>query len=60
VIVVGGAPEVVVAVSDEDLRAALQAALAGGLSVRDAAAAVAAELSVPKRRAYELATSLER
>ena len=60
VIVVGGAPEVVADVSDDDLRAALQAALAGGLSVRDAAAAVAAELSVPKRRAYELATSLER
>jgi hypothetical protein len=34
----------------------VDAALAEGLSARDAAARVAAELGVPKRQAYELAT----
>lgn len=43
---------------DDDVEAALQAHLDAGASARDAAAAVAAELGVPKRRAYEVATRL--
>jgi 16S rRNA (cytidine1402-2'-O)-methyltransferase len=46
--------------TDEEVGAALQAELDGGSSVRDAAAAVAGELGVPRRRAYELATRLSR
>jgi 16S rRNA (cytidine1402-2'-O)-methyltransferase len=40
---------------DESVREALRRHLAAGATVRDAAAAVAAELRVPKRRAYDLA-----
>jgi 16S rRNA (cytidine1402-2'-O)-methyltransferase len=46
--------------ADEALEAALRAHLAAGATPRDAAAAVAAELAVPKRRAYEVATRLAR
>jgi 16S rRNA (cytidine1402-2'-O)-methyltransferase len=56
VIVLAGAAPVAVTVSDDDLRAALQRARAAGSSARDAAATVARELGVPKRRAYDLAT----
>jgi 16S rRNA (cytidine1402-2'-O)-methyltransferase len=48
------------AASDADLEAALRAELAAGASARDAAANVAAGFSVPRRRAYELATRLNR
>ncbi len=46
--------------SDADLEAALRTELAAGASARDAAAAVAEGYSVPRRRAYELATRLNR
>jgi 16S rRNA (cytidine1402-2'-O)-methyltransferase len=57
-IVVGGAP-VPEAAGDEEITAALRRRLAAGESPRDAAAAVAADLGVPKRRAYALAVDLE-
>jgi uncharacterized protein YoaH (UPF0181 family) len=40
------------------VRDAVARLLAEGLSARDAAAAVAATLGVPKRRAYDIATTL--
>jgi 16S rRNA (cytidine1402-2'-O)-methyltransferase len=45
-------------VTDASLDDALRAALARGLSARDAASEVARELAVPKRRAYDRATAL--
>lgn len=56
VIVLEGAPPAGEA-SDDEVRAAVLAALGEGLSTRDAAARVAGELGVAKRRAYELATA---
>jgi 16S rRNA (cytidine1402-2'-O)-methyltransferase len=44
--------------SDDDIIAALRAAIAEGASKRDAAAKVAAMLGAPKRRVYELALAL--
>jgi 16S rRNA (cytidine1402-2'-O)-methyltransferase len=58
VIVVGGAPEPSGEVDDAALMVALRAALDRGASARDAAAEVAAELHVPKRRAYQLAVAV--
>jgi 16S rRNA (cytidine1402-2'-O)-methyltransferase len=58
VIVLGGAPAREVAVDDDAVVAALRAALDAGSSARDAAASVAADLGIPKRRAYQLATEL--
>lgn len=46
------------AVTDAALDACLSAAMQKGLSVRDAAAAAAAELAVPKKRAYRRALEL--
>jgi 16S rRNA (cytidine1402-2'-O)-methyltransferase len=46
--------------SSADVEAAVQARLSAGDSARDAAAAVAAELGVPKRHAYEIANRLAR
>jgi 16S rRNA (cytidine1402-2'-O)-methyltransferase len=43
---------------DEVVEAALRSVMAAGATARDAAAEVAVELGVPKRRAYELATRL--
>lgn len=57
VIVLAGAPAAAPA-TDDDLRAALAAARAGGRSTRDAVAEVAAAFGVPKRHVYDL--SLER
>ena len=57
VLVVAGAPEPGPA-GDEELASALQACLDQGRSARDAAAEVARELGVPKRRAYALAITL--
>jgi 16S rRNA (cytidine1402-2'-O)-methyltransferase len=57
VLVLAGA-EPVGAPSDEAVRDAVARLLAEGLSARDAAAAVAATLGVPKRRAYDIATTL--
>ncbi|MGH9032715.1 MAG: 16S rRNA (cytidine(1402)-2'-O)-methyltransferase [Acidimicrobiia bacterium] len=60
VVVVAPAPEATEAVGDEGLEAAVDAALDTGLSARDAAARVAADLAVPKRRAYDAATRRSR
>lgn len=57
VVVVGGAPEPA-APDDEAVSVALRRALAAGATARDAAAVVASELRVSKRRAYALATRL--
>ena len=51
VVVLGGVEAV--PVTDEDLAAEAQAAVAAGLSARDAAARVAARLGVSRRRAYD-------
>lgn len=59
VIVVDGAPAREAA-TDDDVRAAVQAALARGLSARDAASEVADALGVPRRRAYTAATTTAR
>ena len=57
VIVLGPAPEPPAA-SDDEIDAHVQAALAEGLSTRDAAARVARDLRVPRRRVYDTATRL--
>src|SRR5262245_21390820 len=57
VLVVEGAPPAA-AVDDDTLRAAVARELASGVSARDAAAAVALDLDVPKRRAYDVAVHL--
>ena len=57
VIVVAGAPTAETAVDDDVVRAALREELATGASRRDAAAAVARRLGVPRRLAYELAVT---
>jgi 16S rRNA (cytidine1402-2'-O)-methyltransferase len=57
VIVVGPAAERAPA-GDADVEHAIRAALADGRSARDAATEVAAELGVPRRRAYAVATRL--
>ncbi|HEU5083505.1 MAG TPA: 16S rRNA (cytidine(1402)-2'-O)-methyltransferase [Acidimicrobiales bacterium] len=54
VIVLGGA-EPPAEATDAELRAALDAELAGGASTRDAVTAVVARYGVPKRRVYDLA-----
>jgi 16S rRNA (cytidine1402-2'-O)-methyltransferase len=59
VLVLGGAPEAAPP-DDEAITAAVTAALGEGLSVRDAAARVAAELGVPRRRVYDRALELQR
>jgi 16S rRNA (cytidine1402-2'-O)-methyltransferase len=58
VIVVAGAATEAPPVTDAALDDALRAALVRGLSARDAAADVARDLHVPKRRAYDRATAL--
>ena len=58
VIVVGPSPQDESEPADEEIEAALAAALAAGSSARDAAAAVAGALGVPKRRAYEVVTRM--
>jgi 16S rRNA (cytidine1402-2'-O)-methyltransferase len=59
VLVVEGAPAPAPA-GDDDVEAAVAAALAAGLSARDAAAKVASDLGVPKRQAYEVAVARNR
>lgn len=59
VLVIDGAPPPVDA-SDEEIDAALRAALDAGASTRDAAADVASALRVPRRRAYAHALRLSR
>jgi 16S rRNA (cytidine1402-2'-O)-methyltransferase len=57
VVVVAGAPVATEAPSDDDVRVALRAELGTGASRRDAAAAVAKRLGIPKRVAYDLAVA---
>jgi 16S rRNA (cytidine1402-2'-O)-methyltransferase len=57
VVVVVGAPAAEEA-GDDEIRTALRAELGAGSSARDAAAAVASELGVARRRAYELAIEI--
>jgi 16S rRNA (cytidine1402-2'-O)-methyltransferase len=57
VLVVDGAPPAA-AVDDDVLESAVARELAAGASARDAAAAVAVDLGVPKRRAYDVAVRL--
>ena len=45
---------------DEEVDAHVRAALAEGLSARDAAVRVGRDLGVPRRRAYEIAIALRR
>jgi 16S rRNA (cytidine1402-2'-O)-methyltransferase len=59
VLVVDGAPTPNAA-TDDEVNAAVHAALDRGLSARDAAAEVASALGVPKRRAYALAVDVQR
>lgn len=54
VVVLDGAQEPVPEVSDEQLREAVDALVAGGLSRRDAAAEAAAAHGVPRRHVYNL------
>jgi 16S rRNA (cytidine1402-2'-O)-methyltransferase len=55
VIVLGGVPMPDGEADDDTIRAAIRAELSAGASTRDAAATVAADLGVPKRRVYALA-----
>jgi 16S rRNA (cytidine1402-2'-O)-methyltransferase len=55
VIVLAGRPEAVIATDDDSIRAAIRAELETGSTRRDAVAAVANRLAVPKRRVYALA-----
>jgi 16S rRNA (cytidine1402-2'-O)-methyltransferase len=59
VVIVIGPPEENAA-SENDVDAALAAALARGLSVKDAAAEVAARLGIPRKQAYARALALAR
>lgn len=58
VLVVGPAPEE--ATGEAELEARLRGALAGGMSVRDAAAAVAAATGLPRKQVYQRALELGR
>ncbi|MGH9133379.1 MAG: 16S rRNA (cytidine(1402)-2'-O)-methyltransferase [Ilumatobacteraceae bacterium] len=60
VVVLAGRPNDVAPPDDDAIRKALRARLDAGATRRDAAAAAAAELGVPKRTAYALATGMER
>ncbi len=57
VVVIAGAPAAAEAPTDDVVRAALREELATGASRRDAAAAVARRLGIPRRVAYDLATA---
>jgi 16S rRNA (cytidine1402-2'-O)-methyltransferase len=57
VLVVAGAPDRDARPDDDAIRLALRAELTGGATTRDAAAAVARRLGVPKRLVYALAVS---
>jgi 16S rRNA (cytidine1402-2'-O)-methyltransferase len=60
VVVVAGVATAPTAPTDEEVVAALAARMAAGASVRDAAAAVAEDLGVARRRAYAQAVALRR
>jgi len=57
VLVLAGAPPASPP-DDDEVRRAVAKLVADGVSTRDAAARVAADLGIPKRRAYAIATSL--
>jgi len=57
VLVIAGATDTALPPDDEAIRAALRAEREAGASTRDASAAVARRLGVPKRVAYDLAVS---
>jgi 16S rRNA (cytidine1402-2'-O)-methyltransferase len=59
VVVLGPAPALPEA-SDDEIDAHVRTALAEGLSTRDAAARVAADLRVPRRRAYDAVMTIRR
>jgi 16S rRNA (cytidine1402-2'-O)-methyltransferase len=59
VIVIAGTTRPDDPATDDDVRAALTADLAGGSSTRDAVAAVAARLGRPKREVYAIAVRLD-
>jgi 16S rRNA (cytidine1402-2'-O)-methyltransferase len=54
VLVIGPAALVAAEPTDEEIAEAIRERLENGKSLRDAAAAVAAELNIPRRRAYQL------
>ncbi|HWL42363.1 MAG TPA: 16S rRNA (cytidine(1402)-2'-O)-methyltransferase [Ilumatobacter sp.] len=58
VIVLAGASEVAAEVDDAAIEAALRDAIAGGATRKDAAAAVATQLAIPRKRAYTIVTTL--
>lgn len=58
VVVIGGRPDTTETPSDDQLLDALRAAIGEGLSKRDAVAEVTRDSGQPKRRIYELSTSL--
>jgi len=58
VVVVSGAPEAPQA-GEEQARAMLEAAIAGGATVREAARMVAAALNLPRRGVYQMALNLK-
>ncbi len=58
VVVVEGVPAGTPEVTDDEIEAALRAALAAGASVRTAADQVGADVAVPRNRAYKLAVNL--
>jgi 16S rRNA (cytidine1402-2'-O)-methyltransferase len=60
VVVLAGAPGPDGEPDDDDVAAALRGRLGSGASLRDAAASVAGELGISRRRAYDLALELRR
>jgi 16S rRNA (cytidine1402-2'-O)-methyltransferase len=60
VLVVEGAPDVVVAATDDAISAALRMALASGADRRTAIATVTASTGATKRRVYDLALTIPR
>jgi 16S rRNA (cytidine1402-2'-O)-methyltransferase len=60
VVVVAGMQTGAIEIKDSELESCLAKELASGSGVRDAAATVATQLRVPRRRAYEMALALKR
>ena len=60
VVVIGGAPEAAVEVDDDAIVSALQQAVAGGLTTRQAVDAVSASLGARRRHVYSLAVGVAR
>ncbi len=58
VVVVGGAPPVAPVDDEATIAAAVREAIAAGATTRDAAAAVASRLGLPKRRVYSIAVTM--